>query len=75
MTGVQTCALPIYAKAESFMKTLKTEELNARSFKCIQDARTRIEDFIDNIYNKERLHSALGYLSPLEFEAAFAQRN
>ncbi len=63
------------AKAESFMKTLKTEELNARSFKCIQDARTRIEDFIDNIYNKERLHSALGYLSPLEFEAAFAQRN
>ena len=61
------------AKAESFMKTLKTEELNARSFKTIDDARTRIDDFIANVYNGERLHSALGYLSPLEFETAFAQ--
>jgi transposase InsO family protein len=63
------------AKAESFMKTLKTEELNARSFKGIDDARVRIDDFIANIYNTERLHSALGYRSPLEFEAAFAQTN
>jgi putative transposase len=63
------------AKAESFMKTLKTEELNARSFKTIDDARTRIDDFIANIYNTERLHSALGYLSPLEFETAFAMKN
>ena len=63
------------AKAESFMKTLKTEELNARSFKGINDARTRIDDFIANIYNTERLHSALGYQSPLEFEAAYAQNN
>jgi putative transposase len=54
------------AKAESFMKTLKYEELNARSF-------TRIDDFIANIYNTERLHSALGYRSPLEFETAFVQ--
>ena len=61
------------AKAESFMKTLKTEELNARSFTTIGDARARIDDFIANIYNSERLHSALGYRSPLEFEAAFAQ--
>jgi len=61
------------AKAESFMKTLKTEELNARSFKGINDARSRIDDFIANTYNTERLHSALGYRSPLEFEAAFAQ--
>lgn len=61
------------AKAESFMKTLKSEELNARSFKTIDDARIRIDDFIANIYNTERLHSALGYRSPLEFEAAFAQ--
>lgn len=61
------------AKAESFMKTLKTEEINARSFKTIDDARIRINDFIANIYNTERLHSALGYRSPLEFEAAFAQ--
>ena len=63
------------AKAESFMKTLKTEELNARSFKTIDDARNRIDDFIANIYNTDRLHSALGYLSPLEFETAFAKTN
>lgn len=63
------------AKAESFMKTLKTEELNARSFKTIDDARMRIDDFIANIYNTERLHSALGYQSPLEFEAAYTQTN
>ena len=61
------------AKAESFMKTLKYEELNARSFTSITDARTRIDDFIANIYNSERLHSALGYRSPLEFETAFIQ--
>lgn len=61
------------AKAESFIKTLKYEELNARAFKTIEDARVRIDDFIANVYNTERLHSALGYRSPLEFEAAFAQ--
>ena len=61
------------AKAESFMKTLKTEEINARSFKTLADARARIDDFIANIYNTERLHSALGYQSPLEFETAFVQ--
>ena len=55
------------------MKTLKTEELNARSFRTIDDARIRIDDFIANIYNTERLHSALGYQSPLEFETAIAQ--
>lgn len=60
------------AKAESFMKTLKAEELNARSFRHIEDARTCIADFIDNIYNTQRLHSALGYRTPLEFEADFA---
>ena len=52
-----------------------TNNLNARSFKGIDDARVRIDDFIANIYNTERLHSALGYRSPLEFEAAFAQTN
>jgi putative transposase len=60
------------AKVESFMKTLKAEELNARIFKGITDARSRIDDCITDIYNTERLHSALGYRSPLEFDAAFA---
>jgi transposase InsO family protein len=61
------------AKAESFMKTLKAEEVNGKAFSDIRDARRRIDSFIADVYNKERLHSALGYRSPLEFEAAFAQ--
>jgi putative transposase len=61
------------AKAESFMKTLKAEEVNGKAFSDISDARRRIDSFISDVYNKERLHSALGYQSPLEFETAFAQ--
>ena len=61
------------AKAESFMKTLKTEEINGRAFTDLSDARRRIDRFIEDVYNKARLHSALGYRSPLEFETAFAQ--
>jgi putative transposase len=60
------------AKAESFMKTLKTEEVDGRSFKDIEAARRSITLFIDTIYNTERLHSALGYCPPLEFETNFA---
>ena len=63
------------AKAESFMKTLKTEEINGKEFTDLGDARRRIDSFIADVYNKERLHSALGYQSPLEFETAFAQDN
>jgi putative transposase len=62
------------AKAESFMKTLKAEEINGKAFADLADARRRIDGFITDVYNKERLHSALGYQSPLEFEAAFAQK-
>lgn len=61
------------AKAESFMKTLKTEEIDGKAFADISDARRRIDGFIAEVYNKARLHSALGYQSPLEFETAFAQ--
>ena len=60
------------AKAESFMKTLKTEEVDGRSFKNIEHARRSVAVFIDTIYNAERLHSALGYCPPLEFETNFA---
>jgi putative transposase len=61
------------AKAESFMKTLKAEEINGKAFVDLDDARRRINSFIAEVYHKERLHSALGYQSPLEFETAFAQ--
>jgi len=57
------------AKAESFMKTLKTEEVNGKAYANIEDARRQIGAFIETIYNRQRLHSALGYKPPVEFEA------
>lgn len=57
------------AKAESFMKTLKTEEVDGRLYRDRQEAEACIGTFIEQIYNKQRLHSALGYRPPCEFEA------
>lgn len=60
------------AKAESFMKTLKQEEVDGRCYRDLEDARASIAAFIETVYNRHRLHSALGYLSPNEFEATLA---
>ena len=57
------------AKAESFMKTLKQEEVDGRAYCDVDDARRSIGAFIDEVYNGQRLHSALAYLTPTEFEA------
>src|SRR5574341_870456 len=57
------------AQAESFMKTLKQEEVDGRAYRDAADARRSIGSFIDEVYNRQRLHSALAYLSPTEFEA------
>jgi transposase InsO family protein len=56
------------AKVESFMKTLKYEEVYLWEYESYADAREHIEDFIENVYNVRRLHSAVGYLPPAEFE-------
>lgn len=57
------------AQAESFFKTLKHEEVNLTQYRNFEEAAASIPAFIEEIYNRERLHSALGYLSPVEFEA------
>jgi len=57
------------AKAESFMKTLKAEEVNGKAYANLDEARRQIGAFIETVYNAKRLHSALGYKPPAEFEA------
>jgi transposase InsO family protein len=57
------------AMAESFMKTLKHEEVCGRRYLNLDQARTSLGRFIEEVYNRSRLHSALDYLSPAEFEA------
>jgi putative transposase len=57
------------AQAESFMKTLKQEEVDGRAYRDADEARGCIGTFIEEVYNRQRLHSALAYLSPAEFEA------
>jgi putative transposase len=56
------------AQAESFIKTLKYEEVYRTEYRNLEEARASIAEFLEKIYNRERLHSALGYCSPEEFE-------
>jgi putative transposase len=56
------------ASCESFMRTLKREEIDARKYRDIDDLRVNLLEFIEAYYNRQRLHSALGYRPPEEFE-------
>ena len=56
------------ASCESLMKTLKREEIYANRYEDLKHLRSNVEEFIEEYYNRQRLHSALGYRSPEEFE-------
>jgi len=58
------------AACESFMRTLKREEINAGSYQDLEDLRAHLAEFLERYYNQVRLHSALGYQPPAEFEAS-----
>jgi len=56
------------AFAESFMKTLKVEEVYMNEYETFEDALKNIQRFIEEVYNEKRLHSSIGYMSPNKFE-------
>jgi putative transposase len=57
------------AACESFMKTLKYEEVHRNDYRDLSEAKAGIQEFLERVYNQKRLHSALGYVPPAEFEA------
>ncbi len=60
------------AVVESFMKTLKTEEVYLWEYQTMEDAQRRLPYFIEDVYNQKRLHASLGYRPPVEYEAMLA---
>jgi putative transposase len=57
------------ARAESFFKTLKGEEVYVHRYQTFEEAQAHLQTFLDDVYNAKRLHSSLEYVPPDEFEA------
>ncbi len=62
------------AKAESFFRTLKIEEVYLKDYRTFEEAEQNMGHFIEEIYNNKRLHSSLGYVPPVEFEANYTSK-
>ena len=57
--------------AERLMRTIKEEEVDLSEYNDFSDARSQIGRFLEDVYKTKRIHSSLGYLTPLEFETAW----
>jgi putative transposase len=62
------------AKAESFFRTLKIEEVYLKDYRTFEEAEHNMGHFIEEVYNNKRLHSSLGYVPPVEFEADYTSK-
>jgi putative transposase len=63
------------AFAESFMKTIKTEEVYLWEYRTLEDVQRRLPYFIEQVYNQKRLHASLDYVPPVEYEAMMINKN
>jgi putative transposase len=59
------------ARAESFFKTMKYEEVNVHHYQTFEEAQARLQTFLEDVYNSKCLHSSLDYVPPDEFEADY----
>ena len=62
------------AFAESFIKTVKCEEVYLHQYRTFEEAQARLQTFLEDVYNAKRLHSSLGYVPPDEFELEIVKR-